>query len=179
MRALVPVMVALALSGCTAGGALRPPERAAPVEEFAMPETPQDAVAPRHAEVAGAAGPLALSIWSPQAPPKAVILALHGFGDYGPSTYDAAARAWAERGILTWAYDQRGFGRNPSRGFWPGAGALAADLRVVAAAVRAAHPCVPLVVVGHSMGAGVALAAAPGLRAEGLVLAAPAIWGGE
>jgi alpha-beta hydrolase superfamily lysophospholipase len=38
---------------------------------------------------------------------------------------------------------------------------------------------VPLIIVGHSMGGGVALAAAGrGLDAAGLVLAAPAIWGG-
>jgi alpha-beta hydrolase superfamily lysophospholipase len=41
------------------------------------------------------------------------------------------------------------------------------------------QPCLPLIVVGHSMGGGVALAAAGrGLDAAGLVLAAPAIWGG-
>jgi alpha-beta hydrolase superfamily lysophospholipase len=129
--------------------------------------------------VAGHDGtPLALSHWPAEAP-RAVILGVHGFGDYGPSTFEPAAEHWAARGILTYAYDQRGFGRNASFGRWPGAEALAADLAAVAAQIRARHPCLPLVVVGHSMGGGVALAAAgQGLAADGLVLAAPAIWGG-
>ncbi len=84
------------------------------------------------------------------------------------------------RGITTIAYDQRGFGRNPSRGFWPGADGLVSDLVSVSAEVRKRHPCLPIVVVGHSMGAGVTLAAAgAGLDADALVLATPAIWGGE
>ena len=46
--------------------------------------------------------------------------------------------------------------------------------------IRARHPGVPLVVVGHSMGGGVALAAAAdGLDADALVLAGPAIAGGD
>jgi alpha-beta hydrolase superfamily lysophospholipase len=120
---------------------------------------------------------LALSAWGPEAP-RAAILAVHGFGDYGPSTFAAAARAWAARGIATYAPDQRGFGRNRSRGYWPGAEGLVDDLVAVAREIRARHPCLPLVVLGHSMGGGVALAAAPRLEADGLVLAAPAIWGG-
>jgi alpha-beta hydrolase superfamily lysophospholipase len=113
-----------------------------------------------------------------------VILGVHGYGDYGPSTFDAAARFWAGQGITTYAYDQRGFGRNLSFGRWPGAEALVGDLLAVARQVRARQPCLPLIVVGHSMGGGVALAAAgqgPGagqLDADGVVLAAPAIWGG-
>jgi alpha-beta hydrolase superfamily lysophospholipase len=123
--------------------------------------------------------PLAVSEW-PADEPRAVILAVHGYGDYGPSTFTAAARFWAGQGIITYAYDQRGFGRNISFGRWPGAVALAADLRAVAAQLRARHPCLPLIVAGHSMGGGVALAAArQGLDADGLILAAPAIWGGD
>jgi alpha-beta hydrolase superfamily lysophospholipase len=130
-------------------------------------------------QVAGSDGtPLALSAW-PAQQPRAVILGVHGFGDYGPSTFASAAGFWAGRDIATYAYDQRGFGRNASFRRWPGAAALAADLAAVSREVRARHPCLPLVVVGHSMGGGVALAAAAdGLVADALVLAAPAIWGG-
>ncbi|MEM9043063.1 MAG: alpha/beta fold hydrolase [Pseudomonadota bacterium] len=119
---------------------------------------------------------LALSRWDAQEP-RAVVLAVHGFGDYGESTFADAAAWWAEDGITTIAYDQRGFGRNVSRGYWPGADVLVTDLKAIAARVRAAHPCLPLFVVGHSMGGGVVLAAATDLDAEGIVLAAPAIWG--
>ncbi|MEL6793539.1 MAG: alpha/beta fold hydrolase, partial [Pseudomonadota bacterium] len=82
--------------------------------------------------------------------------------------------------IVTYAYDQRGFGRGATRGRWPGADALIADARDTAAAIRDAHPGIPLAIVGHSMGGGVALAAVgEGAKADGLILAAPAVWGGD
>jgi len=178
------------LCGCSAaGGPLTPPASA--------PQTTADAERSRDADaVRGATGTLlALSRWGaagagvaasagsgPSTPPRAVILAVHGFGDHARSTFSAAAEAWAAAGIATYAYDQRGFGANPSRGYWPGATALVDDLVAVAAEIRARHPCTPLAVLGHSMGGGVALGAGPQLGAaglaDGLVLAAPAIWGG-
>ena len=120
-----------------------------------------------------------LTVWGPP-DPRAIILAVHGYGDHGRSTFADAAAAWEGRGIATLAIDQRGFGRSPSRGFWPGADGLIGDAVAISRQVRARYPCVPLVVVGHSMGGGVVLAAAGrGLEADGIVLAAPAIWGGE
>lgn len=156
-------LVALLLAACSAGGPLEAPRADA-----------------GGLTVTGSDGrKLALSVW-PAEQPEAVILAVHGYGDYGPSTFTEAAEYWAGRGITTYAYDQRGFGRNPSRGYWPGAETLVDDLTVVAEQVRARNPCKPLIVVGHSMGGGVVLAAAgKKLKADGLVLAAPAIWGGE
>ncbi|MEL6218370.1 MAG: hypothetical protein AAFR79_07875, partial [Pseudomonadota bacterium] len=70
------------LAGCTAGGPLPAPSTAS-------------TLAPPAETIEGAAGPLALSRWGPEAP-EAVILALHGFGDYGPSTFGRAAEAWAD-----------------------------------------------------------------------------------
>lgn len=123
---------------------------------------------------------LALSRWAPAAEPHAVLLALHGFGDYAPSTFSQAAEYWAARGILVYAYDQRGFGRNQSRGKWPGAARLIEDFQDVAATLRTGHPGLPLIALGHSMGGGVALAGVgEGADVDGLILAAPAVWGGE
>jgi acylglycerol lipase len=123
---------------------------------------------------------LPLHAWAPHGEPRAVILALHGFGDAGDLTFDGAARAWSARGIAVYAPDQRGFGANPSRHDWPGADALARDAVALSRWLRARHPGLPLVVVGHSMGGGVALtAAARGLDADALVLAGPAIAGGD
>jgi acylglycerol lipase len=127
----------------------------------------------------GGATTLALHAWPARGPTRAVILALHGFGDAGELTFDGAAADWSGRGIAVYALDQRGFAANPSRRRWPGVDALVDDAATVARDLRARHPGVPLVVVGHSMGGGVALAAAAdGLDADGLVLAGPAIAGG-
>ncbi len=63
---------------------------------------------------------LPLSCWQPQGLPKALVLGLHGYGDYRQSF--AALGNWlAQRGIALLAYDQRGFGETGSRGVWPGA----------------------------------------------------------
>jgi alpha-beta hydrolase superfamily lysophospholipase len=162
MRPLV-LLAALCLAACAA--APEPPARPE-VSRRAAPETSGET--------------LILTRWETAAPPRAVILALHGFGDSGTLAFDEAASYWAARGIAVYALDQRGFGGNASRRDWPGPEALVADAVDVSRRVAARHPDLPLVVVGHSMGAGVALAGVPaGLRADGLVLAGPAIAGGE
>ena len=132
----------------------------------------------RGAIINGAA-PLELSKWEAAAP-TAIILALHGFGDYAPSTFAKAAPYWAERNITVYAYDQRGHGRNEGNSVWPGAETLIADAASITKAIRADHPDLPVYLLGHSMGGGVALAATnAGADIDGLILAAPAVWGGE
>ena len=76
---------------------------------------------------------LALHVWPARGPTRAVILALHGFGDAGDLTFEDAARAWSARGIAVYAPDQRGFGGNASRRDWPGADALVGDAVSLAA----------------------------------------------
>lgn len=130
--------------------------------------------------VADAPAGLAVEVWPARGRTRAAILALHGFGDANDLTFEGAARAWSARGIAVYAPDQRGFGANATRKRWPGDGALVADAVALSRWVRTRNPGVPLVVVGHSMGGGVALAAAAdGLDADGLVLAGPAIAGDE
>ncbi len=98
---------------------------------------------------------LPVRIWRPEGvdgrPPKAVIVALHGFNDYSNAFADAGAY-WAGRGILTYAYDQRGFGAAPDPEMWAGVDTMTADLRALAGRVRARHPGVPLYLLGDSMG---------------------------
>lgn len=124
---------------------------------------------------------LPLRIWRPAAgeSPRAIIIALHGFNDY--RNFFAAAGAWfAERGIQSYAYDQRGFGGAPNRGLWPGEAALADDLKAAVHAARVRHPGVPLYLLGESMGAAVIMTAMAGPQppsVEGLILVAPAVWG--
>ncbi len=123
---------------------------------------------------------IALTRWPAQGEARGIVLAVHGFGDYGPSTYAGAAEEWRAKGLDVYAYDQRGFGRNPSRGVWPGAGRLIEDLEQVFAVIHADNPGTPITVIGHSMG-GAVVAAALGegrIVPDRAILLAPALWGG-
>lgn len=88
--------------------------------------------------------------------PRAVILGLHGFGDYA-NAFDAPGKRWAEEGVTTYAYDQRGFGDGPNRGRWPATEAMVDDARTALKLIAARHPGVPLYLMGESMGGAVAL----------------------
>lgn len=108
-------------------------------------------------------------------PPRAVILGLHGFGDYR-TAWEEPAEIWAKAGITTYSYDQRGFGASPTRGRWPGTEALVDDAKAMALLLRARYPGVPLYLAGESMGGAVALVAADqGINVDGLILAATAL----
>lgn len=119
---------------------------------------------------------LPLSTWpAAKGAPRAVILGLHGFGDYRKA-WEEPAGIWSDAGFTTYAYDQRGFGGSPTRGRWPGTEALVDDARTVAGLVQARHPGVPFYLAGESMGGAVVLVAADrGATADGLILSATAL----
>jgi acylglycerol lipase len=127
---------------------------------------------------------LALRRWWPKGKgtPKAIVLALHGFNDYSYSQY-AVGKALAAQGIAVIAYDQRGYGRSPQFGIWAGKENLVRDASDVAAAVRAAYPDIPFYMLGESMGGAVTwMAAKEGMLPKdtrGVILVAPAVWGGN
>ena len=157
------------------------------------PEQTHSPVLLSDAIVASDGAHLPVSVWQAKASgnaseaPSAVIVALHGMNDYAHA-FALAGAWWAEHAqITTYALDQRGFGRGKpddpriSIARWPGAPALRADLRAAVKAIKAAHPETPLYLVGHSMGGAVILSAAAEapLGVEGVILAAPAVWGGS
>ena len=122
---------------------------------------------------------LPLAVWRPQGSPRAVIVALHGMND-SRSTWWMAGPWWAEQGVVTYAYDQRGFGDAPERGLWAGEHLLTGDLRTAVRLARQAHPGVPVAVVGESLGSSVIIAAMASDNppaADRVVLTAPAVWG--
>ena len=117
---LFGLLAALALAGCAT------PQVQAPLDPppgFAGPRIEADAFVVRD----GAR--LALRRWTPtEREPDLVIVALHGIND-SSAAWRLAGPWWAERGAVTYAYDQRGFGRSPGRGVWPG-GLMQSDLEV-------------------------------------------------
>ncbi|MEI6207773.1 MAG: lysophospholipase [Desulfuromonadales bacterium] len=118
--------------------------------------------------------------WLPDGgPPRAVIVALHGFNDY--SNAFASAGSYLNRyGIACYAYDQRGFGGSPGHGLWSGTEAYTNDLAGFAREIRKRHPGIPLYILGESMGGAVTIVAMTGSNppnVDGVILIAPAVWG--
>jgi acylglycerol lipase len=175
LRALA-LALALLLPACAGQGPADLPLSPADDVASARPSLAADAI------VAEDGARLPLRVWLPRGPVTATILALHGFNDYS-NAFAGPAAAWAQHGIATYAYDQRGFGRAPDRGFWVGEWRLAQDLAIASRLVAQRHPGVPHYVLGESMGAAVVMTAATGAagaerpEADGLILSAPAVWG--
>ena len=120
---------------------------------------------------------LPLQSWGVLENPDAVILGLHGMGDYANAFMELGEQI-GPSGIAIYAFDQRGFGRSPSRPFWAGAASMVNDASDVLTLLRARYPDTPVYLLGNSMGGAVAIitAATRGHLMDGLVLVAPAVW---
>ena len=173
VRLLSRVLLAGLTVALVAGSLVRPRPR--PRARAQAPTLHADHV------VTGDGTRLPLARWQPDAAPAAVVLGVHGYGDYRQAF--ARVGGWlAQRGVALLAYDQRGFGETSSRGKWPGALDLIQDLADVVEALRADAPEVPLAVLGESMGGSVALAGLGSGSITGvdrLILAAPGVRRGD
>jgi acylglycerol lipase len=118
---------------------------------------------------------LPLASWLPESPPRAVMLGLHGYGDYRQA-FGSVGPWFAAHDVAFFAYDQRGFGETASRGVWPGGDNLIRDLADAVTMLRGEHGGLPLFVLGESMGGSVALGGLGRGQVTGvdaLILAAP------
>ena len=164
---LLLILSLLALTGCVpsmyaAGDSMRAPELES--DDFVS----SDGVT------------LPLRSWGEELPsPRAVIVALHGFNDYSKA-FDEVGRYWATNGnIVTYAYDQRGFGDAGVRGTWAGTETYVRDLREFCHQLRQRYTHTPLFVLGESMGGAIAMVAFTAVNppdADGVILSAPAVW---
>lgn len=120
---------------------------------------------------------LPLMRWQAIGDTRAVVLSLHGLNDYS-FAFDSLGNTLSNLGITVIAYDQRGFGRTETAGFWHGSERLSADLVTMTDLMRGHYGDVPLYLLGESMGGAViltTLADIP-LDVDGIVLVAPAVW---
>lgn len=171
-RKLLPLLAVLLLAACATPGVY---PQGAPIQAPAFDG---------RAFVMADGARLPARIWpaldgNKEAEPKAVLIGVHGMNDYS-SAFAMPAMWLQERGITTYAYDQRGFGQAPNRGKWAGTETLTDDLSAVVQLVRERHKDAPVALMGLSMGAAVILAGeGRGVLPEtqGVVLAAPAVWG--
>jgi alpha-beta hydrolase superfamily lysophospholipase len=174
-RQRVPLLSRLFLTGVTlavVGASLVRPRR--PVRPRTSTPRLRDELL-----VVGDGARLPVQVWRPAEPPRAIIIGVHGYGDYRRA-FRLAGPWFADRGLALLAYDQRGFGETKERGTWPGADMLIQDFADGVGVIRQAYPGIPLVVLGESMGAAVALAALASGEVRGvdrLIVAAPGLRG--
>ena len=94
--------------------------------------------------------------WEPAGEPRAAVQLTHGMGEHA-RRYEHVATALTDAGYVVYAQDQRGHGASadPERlgelgeGGWNG---LVDDIGLLSARIRAEHPGLPLILLGHSMG---------------------------
>jgi acylglycerol lipase len=113
---------------------------------------------------AGRQGRVHYRRWTPEGRPAALLLLLHGLGEHG-GQYAPLAAAAGEAGVETWAPDHAGHGHSDGvRVLVERIDDLVADAETLLVTARATWPRVPVVVVGHSLGATVAALLAGEIR---------------
>src|SRR5580692_12795491 len=93
--------------------------------------------------------------WDPAGAPRAVVQITHGMGEHA-RRYEYVAQALNDAGFAVYAQDHRGHGASADPealgdmgpGSWP---ALVDDIGLLSAHIRAEHPGLPLILLGHSM----------------------------
>src|SRR3954447_17773910 len=95
--------------------------------------------------------------WTPSIQPRVVLQLAHGAGEHS-GRYREPLAPLVEAGFTIYAADHRGHGLTSGMShlgdFGPGGAAAAVDdMAVLARLARAENPDLPLVLMGHSMGA--------------------------
>jgi alpha-beta hydrolase superfamily lysophospholipase len=99
--------------------------------------------------------------WDPAGEPRAAVQLTHGMGEHA-LRYEHVAQALNDAGFVVYAQDHRGHGASArgqgadpealgdlGKDSWPG---LVDDIGLLSAQIRAEHPGLPLILLGHSMG---------------------------
>lgn len=119
--------------------------------------------------------------WIPTSEPRAVIILAHGYAEHA-ARYQHVAERFVAAGFAVHAIDHWGHGRSDgARGFVPDFSVFLDGMEALLTFAAEAHPGVPLILVGHSMGGLIAathlLTHQHAYRAA--VLSGPAVSAGE
>jgi alpha-beta hydrolase superfamily lysophospholipase len=97
-------------------------------------------------------------VWTPEAPPRAVVVLSHGLGEYA-RRYDHVAQCFGDAGLVTYALDHRGHGRSGGkRMLVRDISEYTADFDTLVGIATREHHGLKCVVLGHSMGGGIVFA---------------------
>ena len=97
-------------------------------------------------------------VWTPDTPPRAVVVLSHGLGEYA-RRYDHVAQRFGEDGLVTYALDHRGHGRSDGkRMLVRDISEFTGDFDTLVGIATREHPGLKCVVLGHSMGGGIVFA---------------------
>jgi len=97
-------------------------------------------------------------VWTPDTPPRAVVVLAHGLGEYA-RRYDHVAQCFGEAGLVTYALDHRGHGRSGGkRAVVRDIHEYTTDFDTLVGIATREHHGLKCVVLGHSMGGGIVFA---------------------
>jgi alpha-beta hydrolase superfamily lysophospholipase len=97
-------------------------------------------------------------VWTPDTPPRAVVVLSHGLGEYA-RRYDHVARCFGDAGLVTYALDHRGHGRSGGkRVLVRDISEYTADFDTLVGIATREHHGLKCIVLGHSMGGGIVFA---------------------
>jgi alpha-beta hydrolase superfamily lysophospholipase len=97
-------------------------------------------------------------VWTPDVPPRAVVVLSHGLGEYA-RRYDHVAQRFGQDGLVTYALDHRGHGRSDGkRMLVRDISEFTGDFDTMVGIARREYPALKCVVLGHSMGGGIVFA---------------------
>lgn len=121
--------------------------------------------------------PIVYDVWTPETAPRGVVVIAHGYAEHA-RRYDHVAQRFGAAGLLVYACDHRGHGRSGGkRVYLRDVGEFVEDFRTLVGVAAADHPDLPRIVLGHSMGGGIAFAYGTQYPEEyrAMVLSGPAV----
>lgn len=102
--------------------------------------------------------PIVYDVWTPDTEVRGVVILAHGYGEHA-RRYDHVAQRFGEAGLATYALDHRGHGRaGGKRVRVRDMSEYVADYRTLVGIATTEHPGAKRIVLGHSMGGGIAFA---------------------